>query len=61
MDLFEKINLFEKLATQISEQAEESVDDAQNAETINDYSMEHKARRTSIKGRLNKLGRLAKR
>lgn len=59
MDLFEKIDQFEKMANELSDQLEEG--EVQDAETIEDYTVQHLERRNAAKVRLNKLARLLKR
>lgn len=59
MDLFEKIDQFEKLANDLLDQTE--VDDTQGSETIEEYTAQHIERRNSVKTRLNKLAALLKR
>lgn len=59
MDLFEKIDQFEKLANELIDQVE--VDDTQVAETIEEYTIQQLERKNSAKIRLNKLAALLKR
>lgn len=54
MDLFEKIDQFEKLANEIDV---EEADDMQEAETVEDYLNRHLERRNAAKIRMNKLAR----
>jgi len=59
MDLFDKIDQFEKLANELLDQAE--VDDTQAIETIQENTTQNLERRNSVKTRLNKLAALLKR
>ena len=59
MDLFDKIDQFEKLANELLDQAE--VDDTQAIETIQENTTQNLERRNSVKTRLNKLTALLKR
>lgn len=59
MDLFEKIDQFEKLANEIVDQAD--AEDNQTAETIEDSAVLRTARRNSAKNRIKKLSALIKR
>lgn len=54
MDLFNKIDQFEKLANEIDD------DYLSEAETIEEYTANHLERRTATKGRINKLASLVK-
>lgn len=59
MDLFEKIDQFEKLANELLDQNE--VEDTQDAETIEEYTTQGLERQNSAKIRINKLASLLKR
>jgi hypothetical protein len=59
MDLFEKIDQFEKLANELLDQTE--VEDMQDAETIEEYTTQGLERQNSAKIRINKLAALLKR
>jgi len=59
MDLFEKIDQFEKMANELADQLEEGM--AQDAETIEEYTTQQLERRTSAKNRMKKLSTLLKR
>jgi hypothetical protein len=58
MDLFEKIDQFEKLANELVDQTD--ADDVQTAETIEEYLNKHLERAASTKDRLKKLATLVK-
>jgi hypothetical protein len=59
MDLFEKIDQFEKLANELLDQTQ--VEIMQDAETIEENAIEHLERRTAAKNRIKKLAFLLKR
>lgn len=59
MDLFEKIDQFEKMANELADQLEDGM--AEDAETIEENSPEHLERRNSAKVRMKKLATLLKR
>lgn len=59
MDLFEKIDQFEKLANELLDQSE--VDTTQDAETIEESTIQNLERRTAAKNRIKKLATLLRR
>jgi hypothetical protein len=59
MDLFETIDQFEKLANDLLDETD--VDDAQDAETIEESLAQGLERRNAAKSRINKLANLLKR
>lgn len=59
MDLFEKIDQFEKMANSLADQLEEGM--AQDAETVEESQQEKLERRQAAKARYQKLASLQKR
>jgi hypothetical protein len=58
MDLFEKIDQFEKLANELLDQTETDIDNAQDAETIEEYLNGHLERQAASQNRMKKLASL---
>lgn len=59
MDLFEKIDQFEKIANELADQLEEGM--AEDAEIVEENSVQHLERRNSAKSRMKKLAAFLKR